>query len=926
MAEPDSPAAEPAGTSRRSPLESPLLVAVLLGAVAVVVGLVARATITGRFGGFGNDAGTIREIMTSPFSAMDLGYGSYSVIAHFYGALGMEDAPTAASVFGAVIGSTALGIVLVRVGGVHAGRISLVLALATPVLIGLYQATYTKEILISLGMIAIVLMPMNLLGEIVVVAALALLGTEYRTYWSIVAVVYVVLRLLLARRTSLQGRRISTTPWRVVRILALLGAVAGLAVWIGTGEPADYFRTAVNEGEARQAVTGSIITRFIELPEPLGGMVNVVLTILFFIVPLPLAAKFSPYYLVIGIVFAAIWVSAVYAASAAARAGATPADRARIPRRHRRMMARFAAVPLSFLVVQGLFEPDWGSALRHATPMVPLIVGAVALNERYRPKTEPTDTTEPTDKKRTLSMTASTTPQETSGASGQNYLATYLGYLRKSFWMLLVGALVGGLIGWGASALMTKDYTATSQLYVGAANTGNSADAYRGTLLSQSQVGTYAEIATSRALGERVAEDLGLDQSPAEVASMLTAGANRDTVILNINAVATDAGLARDVANSAATELTSMVAELNTTASPGGESSAPQLAPLNDALTPDAPSSPKTLQNAGIGILIGLVVGLAAAIIRGMTDRRIRDQHAITDIVGAPSVGSISTNDNLSGGGANNSTETAGSHVLDFSAAPVIAAEQFRELRTNLRFLDVDNPPTVIAVTSGMPGEGKSTLATNLALALADDGERVCLVDADLRRPRVADYLDGDLQSEVGLSTVLSGAADVDDIVQDSGRDSLSVITSGPQPPNPAELLGSQRFRDLLAELDSRYDYVVVDASPVIPVTDAALVASAADGIILAVRHGNTTVDQLTRTTTNLNQVSAHILGTVFTMTPKSEGKGYYRNGYGYGYGNTARAVSSAKKTGSTNAGSTGSTGPSSVSDATARETVGADR
>ncbi|MDN6259419.1 MAG: polysaccharide biosynthesis tyrosine autokinase, partial [Corynebacterium sp.] len=346
----------------------------------------------------------------------------------------------------------------------------------------------------------------------------------------------------------------------------------------------------------------------------------------------------------------------------------------------------------------------------------------------------------------------------------------------------------------------------------------------------------------------------------------------------------------------------------------------------NDALTPDAPSSPKTLQNAGIGILIGLVVGLAAAIIRGMTDRRIRDQHAITDIVGAPSVGSISTSDNLSGGGANNSTETAGSHVLDFSAAPVIAAEQFRELRTNLRFLDVDNPPTVIAVTSGMPGEGKSTLATNLALALADDGERVCLVDADLRRPRVADYLDGDLQSEVGLSTVLSGAADVDAIVQDSGRDSLSVITSGPQPPNPAELLGSQRFRDLLAELDSRYDYVVVDASPVIPVTDAALVASAADGIILAVRHGNTTVDQLTRTTTNLNQVSAHILGTVFTMTPKSEGKGYYRNGYGYGYGNTARAVSSAKKTSSTNAGSTGSTGPSSVSDATARETVGADR
>ncbi|MEY8565667.1 polysaccharide biosynthesis tyrosine autokinase [Corynebacteriaceae bacterium 7-707] len=904
----------------RTALNSPLVVAVLLGAVAIVVGLVARATITGRFGGFGNDAGTIREIMTSPFSAMDLGYGSYSVIAHFYTALGMEDAPTAASVFGAVIGSTALGIILVRVGGVHAGRISLVLALATPVLIGLYQATYTKEILISLGMIVIVLMPVNLAGEIVVVAALALLGTEYRTYWSIVAVIYVVLRLLLARRTTAWGRRIAASPWRVVRILALLSATAGLAVWVGTGDPADYFRTAVNEGEARQAVTGSIIGRFIDLPEPLGGVVNVVLTTLFFIVPLPMAAKFSPYYLLIGILFALIWISAVTAAAAAARAHGD--DRHRVPVRDRRMMARFAAVPLSFLVVQGLFEPDWGSALRHATPMLPLIVGAVALMEKHRTRetqlTDQTDKTEETDKKR-IPMTAPSTPSE------QNHLATYLGYLRTSFWMLIVGAVIGGLLGWGASALMTKQYTATSQLYVGAANTGNSTDAYRGTLLSQSQVGTYAEIATSRALGERVAEDLGLDQSPAEVASMLTAGANRDTVILNLNAVAGDAEEARDIANSAAAQLTAMVAELNTTTAPGGESSAPQLAPLNDALTPESPSSPKILQNVGIGAGAGLVLGLVAAVVRGMTDNRIRDRRQIADIVGAPAIGTISTSDSLSG--------SAGTHVLDFTAAPVVAAEQFRELRTNLRFLDVDNAPTVIAVTSGMPGEGKSTLATNLALALADDGERVCLVDADLRRPRVADYLGGDLQSEVGLSTVLSGAAGVDDIVQESGRDGLSVITSGSQPPNPAELLGSQRFRDLLADLDARFDYVIVDASPVLPVTDAALVSSAADGLILAVSHGDTTVDQLTQTTSSLSQVGAHVLGTVFTMTPKADGKSYYRNGYGYGYGNTAAAVRrTAATAGTAGLPAPAATGDSSGadsgadSDSTARATVGADR
>lgn len=883
---------------QRSPASSPLLVAVILGLVAIAVGLVARATITGSFGGFGNDANNIRQIMTSPFSATDLGYGSYSVIAEFYQALGMEDAPTAASVLGAVIGATALGIVLVRIGGVHGGRISLVLALATPVLIGLYQATYTKEVLISLGMIVIVLMPLNLLGEILVVATLAILGAEYRTYWAIVAVLYVVIRVLLARRHTVTGRRIRFTVPHIVWILIGLSAIAGLAIWVGTGNPADYFRSAVNEGESRQANTGSLIARYIELPEPLGGMVNVVITTLFFIVPLPMLAKLSPYYLAIGLVFALIWISAVRAAATTGAAYGTsdnPDRSSRVPTRDTRLMARFVAVPLSFLIVQGLFEPDWGSALRHATPLVPLLVGAVALAERHkRNLPQESRQTQQTRQTRTTSMTARhALPSD--GAAEKNYLAIYLGYLKKWFWMIIAGAVAGGLIGWGVSALMDKQYTATSQLYVGAANNENSLDAYRGSMLSQAQVGTYAEIATSSALAERVSNDLNLGLSPADVASMLSAGANQDTVILSIDAVSDDAGEARDIANSAAVQLTDMVRELNTTAD-GQGSSGPSLAPLNDATAPDSPSSPNTVQNIGIGVGAGVLLGALVAIIRGITDKRIRDRREIESIVGVPSVGTISTSDKL-----------ASSHVIDFAASPIIAAEQFRELRTNLRFLDVDNPPTVIAVTSGMPGEGKSTLATNLALALADDGERVCLVDADLRRPRVAEYLDNDLQSSVGLSTVLAGDADVDDVAQEVRTDGLCVITSGPQPPNPSELLGSQRFKDVLQALDERYDYVIIDASPVIPVTDAALVASAADGVLMAVRHGSTTTDQLTQTADNLDQVGAHVLGTVFTMIP-GKGKGYYKDGYGYGYGygNTAKAVEAAAKDRAEKTGSTG--------------------
>lgn len=871
-----------ASTTRRSPASSPLVVGAVLTLVAVVVGLVARETLTGKFGGFGNDAQWIREIMSSPFTATDLGYGSYSVIADLYASLGLQDSPTTVSILGAVVGSAVLTVVLYRVRDddrLHLGRLSLTLALLTPVAIGIYQASYTKELIISLGMLVIVLMPVNLLGEILVVAALCILGAEYRTYWLLVAGLYVVLRLLLARRN------LRWTTGRVVWTLIALSVITGLAVWAGAGVPADSFRTDVNDSATRQSA-GSVISRFVEAPEPVGGVLNATLTSLFFIVPVPMLLKLSPYYLVIGVLFALIWISAV---RAAATAGTVNGAGAGLPTGDRRLLARFAALPLAFLIVQGLFEPDWGSALRHASPLLPLVVGAVTLAGRSRPPGSPPGTTRTSNRTsplprsrqtRTISMTARHHAPTAGPAEKPNYLATSLGYLRKWFWMVVVGAVVGALLGWGASALMTNQYTATSQLYVGTADASSSSDAYQGAMLSQKQVGTYAEMATGRALGQRIADDLGLDKSADDVASMISAGAHKDTVILDIKVTDTDADQASAVANSASTQLTHMVNELNASTSPDGHSNAPRLAQLNEATTPESPSSPNTTQNIIIGLVVGIVVGVLAAIVRGITDRRIRKSSEISDIVSVPSVGTISMSDDL-----------ASRKILDFASAPVLAAEQFRELRTNLRFLDVDNTPTVIAVTSGMPSEGKSTVAANLATALADDGQRVVLVDADMRRPRIADYVDGNVRSAVGLSTALSGDANIEDVVQESGTDNLSVVTSGPQPPNPAELLGSNRFSDVLQRLDDRFDYVIVDASPVLPVTDGALVAAAADGVILAVRHGATTTDQLTTTASHLDQVAAHVLGTVFTLTPPTKSPGYHKDGYGYGYQNTARAV-----------------------------------
>ena len=207
--------------------------------------------------------------------------------------------------------------------------------------------------------------------------------------------------------------------------------------------------------------------------------------------------------------------------------------------------------------------------------------------------------------------------------------------------------------------------------------------------------------------------------------------------------------------------------------------------------------------------------------------------------------------------------------------------EAFRVLRTNLQFVDVDNANKAFVVTSSVPAEGKSTTAVNTAITLAQTGQKVLLVDGDLRRPQAAKLLG--LDDAVGLTTVLVGRVSVDDALQrhETGMD---VLTSGVIPPNPAELLQSHAMADLLTELRGRYDVIVIDAPPLLPVTDAALIAAQTDGALLVVRHGRTTKDQLHGAVERLAGVNAHALGVVFNMTPRKSGRGGYGYGYGYGY------------------------------------------
>ena len=204
-----------------------------------------------------------------------------------------------------------------------------------------------------------------------------------------------------------------------------------------------------------------------------------------------------------------------------------------------------------------------------------------------------------------------------------------------------------------------------------------------------------------------------------------------------------------------------------------------------------------------------------------------------------------------------------------------IRAETFRALRTNLKFMNVDNPAQVIMVTSSVAEEGKSTTCANLAIVFAESGRSTLLIEADMRRPKVTDYLG--LERSIGLSNVLAGHVVVEEVLQTWGDSGLSVLSGGTVPPNPSEILGSHGMVNLIESMRTRFDMIIIDTPPLLPVTDAAVTSVLADGVVLVVRYGKTTRHQVTAAVRALETVEATILGSVLNMakTRRSGRDGY---------------------------------------------------
>lgn len=440
----------------------------------------------------------------------------------------------------------------------------------------------------------------------------------------------------------------------------------------------------------------------------------------------------------------------------------------------------------------------------------------------------------------------------------------YLLVLRKRWRVTFLFIVLGLGVAGGATAALPVYYSAEATTFVSitGAEPGQSGSIYQSSQFAFQRAKSYTTVVNSPQVLEPVISELGLSMTVTQLSAVVTAENPADTVLIRVSATSTDPTRAQQIANATARHFGLVVERLETPRASG--QSPVKVTTAVPATVPSSPSSPDPVLNLLLGLLTGIALGVIAAVLRDQQDTSVKLED-LQDATGRAPLGLVSHNPN--------------------SKQPLVAmekhgrfVEQFRTVRTNLKFVDVDKPPCQIVVTSAMPGEGKSVTACNLAISLAQTPQRVCLVEADLRLPTAATLLG--LDDSLGLSNVLAGQVTLDEVMVPWQDGLLMVLPAGTRPPDPTSLLGSRNMRAVLARLRNEFDYVIIDTPPLLVVTDAALLAHASDGAIVVARHGKTRREQLGSALDALDSVGADLIGTILTSVPANRSLNAYEVAY----------------------------------------------
>ncbi len=424
-----------------------------------------------------------------------------------------------------------------------------------------------------------------------------------------------------------------------------------------------------------------------------------------------------------------------------------------------------------------------------------------------------------------------------------NYLRQRLTLAIGIFLIISIGVAVWSLT-------RTPSYSAEADVYVTIAPTKATASLYQDSQYVLDKVKSYTAIATTPAVLNSVGATLRPTATGTELAKVVTAANTDGTTIITIDAADTSPERAAAIANAVAEQLSPTITKLEPTGSTAGV----KASVVQAATVPTNPDFPRNDLNIALGVLAGLLAGAGIAVAVARLDQTVRTSEEIEELTHASPLGTV---------GFDRSVKRSPIVVSDSSS---LLTEDYRSIRARLAFAGVDKPVRRILVTSAIPGEGKSTVALNLAMVLAQSGSRVCLVEGDVRRPKVSSYLG--VEGAVGLTDVLVGKYDLSTALLDWGN-GLTVLPAGTNPPDPGELFASARMTDLMNRLAAHYDYLICDTPPLLAVADAAIAARSFDGAILVTRHGHAQRSQVAKAIEALKTSETRLIGTVLNAVPR---------------------------------------------------------
>lgn len=461
-------------------------------------------------------------------------------------------------------------------------------------------------------------------------------------------------------------------------------------------------------------------------------------------------------------------------------------------------------------------------------------------------------------------------------------IVDFVRLMRRHWTLLLVTGLIGVLAATAFVLTRPVTYVASSTGMVVAGDSLSSGGALSGNQVAEQRAMAYLTLLGTRSVAERTASELEAVKNPEAARGTASAELVPNTSFIRISATGTTAQNAQDLANATLNAVATEALHMETYGQAQGKQlsrrdmeklTSVYVLPYEPAALPTAPQRTNLPLTLLIGLGAGLLLGAVIAFVRHQFDVRVRSQRDVEEQTGHAVLGIVPETKDLKKQLTDGAIGTMGH-----------AGESLRQLRTNLRFVNVDQPPQAVVITSATPGEGKSTIATNLAQVVAKSGRDVVLVDCDLRKPMQAQAFGVDAQ--IGLTQVLAGDVPLRDALVTTDVPRLKLLPAGRIPPNPSELLGSRRMQEAIDEL-ARDAFVVLDAPPMLAVTDAGLLAVASDGAILVSVVGQTTKGELALCAKQLDQLGAPLLGTVLNKAPrKALGDvlyGYGAGGYGYG-------------------------------------------